>query len=735
MKLSIGTAVSVAVVSVLAAAQGDSENPQRETLEQLNRVLPESGEWSQWLEESGEMPPDFDAMPSIPTLPDPVTIREGYPDAHAISSVAAWEAHRETVLEDLKHWILGTVPPAPESVKATVVSESEAQGARVREVELRFGPDNKAKLWLELMIPEGDGPFPVFMTQENHRPWALIALRRGYLACVYAGADSRDDTDTFLEAYPEYDWSRLMRRAWASGRCIDYLETVPEANTEHIALTGHSRNGKQSLMAAAIEPRIAVVISSSSGAGGVLATRHYSEQHMGEGIENITRRFTEWFHPRWRFFVGREDKLPVDLHSLVALSAPRPCLLSIALNDGVESTWAMEKTYLSVKPVYALYGEEENLRIMYRPAGHETWPTIIERYVDWCDLHFGRGDYSFPERLIHPHDWEAWAAAQDGLQMPDAAPLGDRAALATAVQTMLGEMPPTAPNPASTYGEDPDHIEATLSRGTPPPDVVKRDLVFGDYINADVYLPKRAEDAAEPLPVVLWLHPLSPSKGYVAAYRRGEQFHLTLARAGFAVFCFDQIGNGRRIEEVEGFYDKYPRWSLLGHMVRDARAALDAIETLDYVDRHRVFVVGYGPGALVGMHVGALDSRPDGYALIAGPQPWRTPREGTLGIDYWAKTTMLWPQLAMGMQSNDAIVYDVPELLAALAPKPTLVVTPELDWQVNIDDVKKAVEEARAGFDAEGSGDALTHLVPEDYNNLATPMQQRVIEWLQGVAQ
>ena len=117
-----------------------------------------------------------------------------------------------------------------------------------REVELRFGPNGAAKLWVQLLIPPGDGPFPVFITQHNHRAWARIALRRGYIGVVYAGSDSRDDTATFVDAFPEHDWSKLTRRAWAAGRCIDYLEhALPQARIDQIAITGHSRNGKMSL--------------------------------------------------------------------------------------------------------------------------------------------------------------------------------------------------------------------------------------------------------------------------------------------------------------------------------------------------------------------------------------------------------------------------------------------------------------------------------------------------------
>jgi hypothetical protein len=141
-----------------------------------------------------------------------------------------------------------------------------------------------------LLLPPGPGPHPVFLTQHNHRGWALVALRRGYAAGVYSAADSQDDTDTFVAAYPEQDWSRLTRRAWATSRVIDYLQqSVPQADKKRIALTGHSRNGKLSLIASALDTRIAVVISSSSGAGGSLSARDYSEQHFGEGIEMLSR--------------------------------------------------------------------------------------------------------------------------------------------------------------------------------------------------------------------------------------------------------------------------------------------------------------------------------------------------------------------------------------------------------------------------------------------------------------
>ncbi len=747
-KLSFLLAVACALPSF---SQGDSARRQA-YLDELRQVLPPSATWEAWLETSGELPPDFAAMPSVSLLPDP--LGDG---ADRITEQNQWPERRRELLAMFHQWILGSVPPRPDNLRVDVRGEEQRWGASVRDVELSFGPRHRAKLSFQLYLPEGKGPFPVFMTQDNHRAWAMVALRRGYACVVYAGADSKDDTETFIDAYPDYDWSKLVRRAWAAGRCIDYLETVPEVNLEQIVLTGHSRNGKTSLMASALDERIAAVISSSSGAGGVLPTRYYSEQHFGEGIENITRSFPDWFHPRWRFFVGREHKLPVDLHELVALSAPRSCLLSIAYNDGVESSWAMQQTFLSAKSVYAFLGVTEKLNLLWRPAGHETWPTVIERFVDWADAQFDRGDYTFPERLIHPWDWDAWLASasiaidpnslsdrggEDVLSLANGSVADDRAAyvkrraeVREAVHAMLGTPPPGGRAGAGTYGSEPAHIEQVLGRRDAGAGLRKEDVMFGEYINADVYMPDAWKpDNTEKHPAILWLHPASHSRGYVAAYRRGEQAFRTMARAGFAVFCYDQVGHGRRIEEVEGFYTRHPDWSLLGKMVRDAQEALDAMEAQSYIDAENITIVGYGLGAMVGLHLAAVDDRPARYALAGVPQPFKLdpPNSDTGGIRRWSKVDLLVPQLGMfeGMESR--LPYDIPDLLAAMAPRPTYLVCPTLDREASAADLISAAQSANRAFTLFESDTEIEWISPVAYNHFDPKMQRLVIGWLKG---
>jgi hypothetical protein len=207
---------------------------------------------------------------------------------------------------------------------------------------------------VELMIPEGEGPFPVFMTQWDHRDYAQIALRRGYLACVYAAADSKDDTELYQMLYPDFDWSMLRRRAWGASRVVDFLVTQKKVNKDQIAIMGLSRNGKQSLWAAAFDQRIAAVVDCSSGTGGISPWRYGDPQFASETLDLVTAYNGHWFHPRLNFFFGREDKLPVDQNLLISLIAPRILLHHYSIVERGLNPWANEQCFQSVKKVYRL---------------------------------------------------------------------------------------------------------------------------------------------------------------------------------------------------------------------------------------------------------------------------------------------------------------------------------------------------------------------------------------------
>ncbi len=70
---------------------------------------------------------------------------------------------------------------------------------------------------------------------------------------------------------------------------------------------------------------------------------------------------------------------------------------------------------------------------------------------------------------------------------------------------------------------------------------------------------------------------------------------------GYAVFAYDMIGFGNRIEEGTRFYQRYPHWSKMGKMGTDAQAAIDALVNVDFIDNKKVYIAGYSLGATVGL--------------------------------------------------------------------------------------------------------------------------------------
>jgi pimeloyl-ACP methyl ester carboxylesterase len=598
-------------------------------------------------------------------------------------------------------------------------------------------------------VPNGDGPFPVFITQDNHRRWALIAVSRGYIGCVYAGADSRDDTGEFASIWPECDWTKLARRAWAASRCIDYLLTLPIVDSSRIAITGHSRNGKMSLMAAAMDRRIGAVISSSSGAGGSCTYRFFSEAEFGEGIEPITRVFPDWLHPRLRFFAGRENKLPIDQHELIACIAPRGCLISTAINDSVESVWAIEQTWYAARPVYDLLGAGDALQLRYRSGSHETGPEDIESYIDWLDTSFHRGGSFTGSEPIYPTYTEWRESVKEDIEitnypekrMEDLLQTAEGKHLQSAddwllkkkdilprIQWALGDKPPLAESEAGDYGMEKTYIAVARGRNNIPDTVGKISFNFGHYIPGDLYFPKGADKAGKKIPAVVWVHPLSNSNGYVAGYHRGKDVHIALAEAGFAVLAFDQIGNGQRISEIKNFYRRYPDWSLMGKMVEDVRASLNAFRLFDFVDPKRIFILGYAMGGTVALHAAALDERIAGVVSVAGftPMSLDSLEKGTGGLRRWTEWLPLQPRLGVFVGNESRVPYDYHEVLACIAPRALLVVEPRVNYRADLKDIQFCVEEVRKVYRLLGSEKNVQLTIPDDYNRYSPEMQETV---------
>ncbi len=289
------------------------------------------------------------------TLPDPLIALNG----EKIKTGKLWnESRREEVLELFRENVYGRVPESYYTKSFSLVnSNTNAMegNATLKQVDIIIGTtEDKLIIHLSLFVPnEVKKPVPVFLLINNRDPvnidptrqkksefWpAEEVITRGYAIAAFYNADvDPDNFDNFQNGIHGIldqgerggdSWGTLAAWAWGASRCVDYFETDKDIDNNKVAVVGHSRGGKTALWAGAEDKRFSIVISNESGCGGAaLARRRY-----GETVERITSVFPHWFCSNYSKYADNEDNMPVDMHMLLALTAPRSLYIACAGDD------------------------------------------------------------------------------------------------------------------------------------------------------------------------------------------------------------------------------------------------------------------------------------------------------------------------------------------------------------------------------------------------------------------
>jgi (4-O-methyl)-D-glucuronate---lignin esterase len=342
--------------------------------------------------------PGVDQLPVIKQLPNPFVMNDGT----MVRSASDWTKRRAEIKAMMLYYQYGHMPPAPNNLVSKELSSiSVLDGAATeKRILLTMGPGNKVEINIGIIIPEGPGPFPAIIKFTPHMadaglrdiPIARELIDRGYIVCEYArdsvdpDVEGNDVIGTAQAAYPDYDWATLAAWAWGCHRVVDYFMTLDYVDKEHIAITGHSRDGKAALLAGALDERIALTVPNGSGCGGGGCYR----VKVGESLKLITepKRFSYWFHPRLRDFADKETRLPFDQHFLKALVAPRALLTTDALGDKWANPIGEQQTYLAAQPVFDFLNASGNNAIHFRQGGHDQTKEDWNALADFADKVF-----------------------------------------------------------------------------------------------------------------------------------------------------------------------------------------------------------------------------------------------------------------------------------------------------------------------------------------------------------
>jgi hypothetical protein len=225
--------------------------------------------------------------------------------------------------------------------------------------------------------------------------WNLdLIVDRGYaLACFYSGDIDPDTADFSDGIEPSFykpgqtspgpdDAGAIASWAWGYHRVVDFLTAKHSSSVDlkRIAAVGHSRNGKTTLLATAMDDRIALAIPHQAGCGGTAPSRVAIDRKDVETIRRINTSFPHWFCDNFPLFNETPDKLPFDQNCLVALCAPRPVLYTNALEDQWANPDGQFEMLKGANSVYRLF-ETEGLQATEKPELRKLVDSKLGYYI------------------------------------------------------------------------------------------------------------------------------------------------------------------------------------------------------------------------------------------------------------------------------------------------------------------------------------------------------------------
>ncbi len=387
--------------------------------------------------------PEPAQLPVRPDLPDPLVLQNG----ERVTTKEQWLQKRRPELKQLfQHYMYGYFPEAPKvEAKVERVDPKALDGkATLKEITLSFGGPQVPKIHLLLVVPNRrTKPAPVFVGMNFNGNQALLndpqiraaagvdprksargsevdnwaieqTIDRGYaVATLFYGEVVPDNAKAREQGIQPHfgksgnepgmhDWGAIAAWAWGLERVLDYLVTDPDIDATHIIAVGHSRLGKTALLAGAFDERIAIVIPHQAGCGGSAPSR--SKNEKAESVKRINTSFPHWFNGAFTQFNDQVERLPFDQHCLIALCAPRPVLLTNAVEDQWANPGGQFEMLQAADPVYRLLGVEglqakampavgqlvdSRLGYFTREGKHSMLREDWRVFLDFADRHLG----------------------------------------------------------------------------------------------------------------------------------------------------------------------------------------------------------------------------------------------------------------------------------------------------------------------------------------------------------
>ena len=557
------------------------------------------------------------------------------------------------------------------------VSNFEKDGYRIENVLFESFPGWEVNATVYVPL-DYESPFPAVVVSVGHSgkqfesyqlPCQLFA-RSGYLAIVFdppgQASEKQPGNDHFIDGVRCYLVGQTSSRYFVADalRCIDYLETRNDVDLSYgVAMTGVSGGGTTTTLANLLDNRIAV--TGPSCCLTALVDLDITQCYAGCPETHMWRRYAEG----------------IDEVDLLCAATPKPTLLMAGEADEVFRIDDTRKLAKEVAEFYMTAGAKECFDFFIDNAGHCYSLTQAREFIRFLNSH-----------LLEQPDRAVCDLPDDHFELN---PYEQLKCTPRTDVNMFSLTLKRANELESARDVNPERIRTAAAAiagvGDPPP-VPKAEVgelfrVWSHCWQQVLLKPEEGVELpatflyAENVPAATILHfddrhrhRLLHHHGLLA---RAIRF-LEESRPGLNLLTIDLRGWGDTTPalypyEMAGWggIDRYLSYtsvalgdSIMGMRFRDGLASLSYLRTRPEVDSEKIVITGHGLGAVVALHVAAIDNNLGGVVVWDSPVSFKSLLEVE---DY------TWP--ADSFVPNVLLHYDLPELIESCS-SPIKVLNP-----------------------------------------------------------
>ncbi len=252
-----------------------------------------------------------------------------------------------------------------------------------------------------------------------------------------------------------------------------------------------------------------------------------------------------------------------------------------------------------------------------------------------------------------------------------------------------------------------------------------------DRLPVDLYLPKSIADSIDPadllkaespskIAAVVALHPTGAAGKRIVGGegKAGRQYGVEMAQRGYVVIAPDYPSFGE-YDKYDFAGDKYVSGTMKG--IVDHMRCVDFLSAMKFVDAERIGTIGHSLGGHNAIFLGVFDERVKVVVSSCGWCPFHDYYGGK--IAGWTSDRYM-PLLKDKYELDpDKVPFDFYELIAALAPRTFVSVSPVEDANFDINGVKKAIPVAGSIYAMLKARSELILLTPDCDHNFPTDMR------------